>query len=107
MNYFSPSSARQLLASCGFEILLQEATFPIDMFLLMGDNYVGDDQLGRSCHKKRMALELNLAAAGQTEAKRALYRAFAENNLGREIMVIGRKVGADASGGSTGNGGGQ
>jgi len=91
INYFNPDSIKKLLTRCGFEILLQEGTFPIDMFLLMGDNYVGNDEVGRSCHKKRMALELNLAAAGLTETKRTLYRAFADNNLGREIMVVGRK----------------
>lgn len=91
VNYFDPDAIKKLLATCGFEILLQEATFPIDMFLLMGDNYVGNDEVGRSCHKKRMALELNLAAAGLTETKRQLYRAFADNNLGREIMIVGRK----------------
>jgi hypothetical protein len=72
-------------------IVNTEATFPIDLFLLMGENYVGDDELGRRCHGKRKRLEINLEKAGLTDLKRSLYRSFAELGIGREIQVIGRK----------------
>ena len=59
----------------------------------MGDNYVGDDELGRACHVKRMTFEKNLAAAGLNDIKRKLYRALAAEGLGREIVLVGRKRG--------------
>ncbi|OGQ00125.1 MAG: methyltransferase type 12 [Deltaproteobacteria bacterium RBG_19FT_COMBO_60_16] len=93
VNYFDFDSLSRLLDACGFETVLREATFPIDLFLLMGDNYVGDDLLGRQCHGKRKALELTLARAGQNEVRRALYRAFAENGIGREAVVFARGKG--------------
>jgi len=91
LNYFSFDSLERLLERCGFQICLRETTFPIDMFLLMGDDYVGNDQLGRACHVKRMTFERNLASAGLNDIKRRLYRALAAEGLGREIVMVGRK----------------
>mgnify|MGYP001558721947 CR=1 FL=1 len=88
VNYFDFESAGRLLEACGFRVLLREATFPIDIFLLMGDNYVGNDALGRQCHGKRKALEENLAKAGQTGVKRSLYQALARSGLGREAVLF-------------------
>jgi SAM-dependent methyltransferase len=90
INYFDFDSLHRLLDR-RFEVVSTQATFPIDLFLLMGDNYVGDDRLGRICHGKRKALELNLAAAGLSELKQRLYRAMAELNIGRDIVMVGRK----------------
>lgn len=90
-HYFSPDSLQQLLERHAFNVLSKEASFPIDMFLLMGDNYVGDNTLGRACHHKRVRFETQLAAAGKNELKRKLYQALAELNLGREICIYGQK----------------
>lgn len=91
LNYFTPDSLSFLMQRVGLDIFLKETSFPIDMFLLMGDNYIGNEQLGRSCHHKRVRFEANLAHAGLNELKRKLYRSLAEINLGREICVYGRK----------------
>ena len=69
----------------------REATFPIDMFLLMGDNYVGNDALRRQCHGERMAFERNVTRAGLTHVKREMYRAFAASGLGREVLLLGKR----------------
>jgi len=90
INYFDFDSLSQLLSSCGFEVVLRETSFPIDMFLLMGDNYVGNDALGRQLHGKRKTLEHNLALAGMSDVKLTLYRAFASSGLGRHAQVVGR-----------------
>ncbi len=91
INFFDFDSLSRLLSSCGFGVVLREATFPIDMFLLMGDNYVGDDGLGRQCHAKRKLFEQNLARAGLSSTKRRLYRSLAEAGLGREVVVMAAK----------------
>lgn len=70
---------------------LKETSFPIDMLLLMGDNYIGNEQLGRACHHKRVRFEASLANAGLNELKRKLYRSLAEINLGREVCIYGKK----------------
>lgn len=91
VNYFDFDSLSLLLRKTGFEEFLKEATFPIDMFLLMGYNYVGDDEAGRFCHNKRKTFEINLTRAGQKTAKRELYKAFAEQGIGREVVFYARK----------------
>ncbi|MBN2374039.1 class I SAM-dependent methyltransferase [bacterium] len=92
INYFDFNSLRLLLKNNGFRIVSCEATFPIDMFLLMGDNYIDNDTLGRQCHAKRKGMERNLTKAKMTNLKRELYRAFSSIGVGREAQVIGQKT---------------
>lgn len=95
ISYFDFGSLGRLLEKAGFEVVTCEATFPIDVFLLMGDNYVGNDALGRECHGKRKTLERNLALAGMTDFKRSLYAALASVGIGREVQIFGRKKSHD------------
>ncbi len=90
VNYFDVASIQRLLAE-RFEIVSVETTFPIDLFLLMGDNYVGDDDLGRACHAKRKTFELALARAGMTPLKQEMYRSLAALGIGRDVFVVARK----------------
>ncbi|MEI8349169.1 MAG: class I SAM-dependent methyltransferase [Candidatus Omnitrophota bacterium] len=92
INYFDFDSLSKLLKNSGFKIISCEATFPIDIFLLMGDNYVNNEVLGRQCHTKRKQFELNLCKAGMKSIYKKLYQRLAEMKIGREIVVYGRKV---------------
>lgn len=91
LNYFDFDSLEALLASEGLEPVRRETSFPIDLFLLMGDNYVGDDALGRVCHARRMALESALHDAGRGELLEQLYDAFAGLGIGRHAVVYARR----------------
>jgi SAM-dependent methyltransferase len=91
VNYFDVHSIQRLLQE-RFEIVSVETSFPIDLFLLMGDNYLGDDERGRACHAKRKAFELALARAGQTALKQKLYRSLAQLGIGRDVFVVARKA---------------
>ena len=87
LNYFSSASLRKLLSGTGFSVALTEASFPMEMFLLFGENYVGERALGRGCHEKRMAFEMNLRRNGFEQALRSFYQALAEHNLGRQVTA--------------------
>lgn len=91
INYFDFNSLSSLVTRCGFEVLQQEATFPIDLFLLMGENYIGNDDVGRACHSKRMQFEQSLHAAGADGLLNQLYSALASLGLGREVVLFARK----------------
>jgi 2-polyprenyl-3-methyl-5-hydroxy-6-metoxy-1,4-benzoquinol methylase len=91
INYFGFETLARLLESCGFDVIKRQATFPIDLFLLMGDNYIGNDALGRQCHAKRKRFEQALESAGMSDLRQQLYQAFAALGIGREILMIGRK----------------
>jgi SAM-dependent methyltransferase len=90
VNYFDVPSIQRLLSD-RFEMVAVETTFPIDLFLLMGDNYIGDDVVGRACHAKRKTFELEMARAGMTSVKQQMYRALAPLGIGRDIFVVARK----------------
>lgn len=92
INYFTFESLERLLCSLGFCVLLKTATFPMEVFLLMGDNYVGNDALGRTCHGRRKRFELNLKLGGLDALKRALYATLAEHGVGREIVMLAKQV---------------
>lgn len=88
LNYFSGSTLKALLEGNGFSVRVLEASFPLEMFLLMGEKYVGDPELGRACHLKRVAFEANLRKQGRRAEMRALYRALASQNLGRQVVAF-------------------
>jgi hypothetical protein len=80
-----------LVERCGFEVCHIESTFPIDMFLLMGENYVGNDECGRKVHSLRKMFEKSLALADANELRAGLYKAFADLGIGREVVLFARK----------------
>jgi SAM-dependent methyltransferase len=91
VNYFDVDSIQRLLAE-RFAVVSVETSFPIDLFLLMGDNYVGNDQLGRACHAKRKQFELALARADKSALRQEIYRRLAGLGIGRDVFVIARKA---------------
>lgn len=87
LNYFDGKSLKKLLTGLGYQVERLESSFPMEMFLLFGHNYVQDGALGRQCHEQRMAFELNLRKQGQTSVLRRFYQSLAEQNLGRQIVA--------------------
>jgi len=60
INYFDFDSLEKLLKSLDYEIVLRTTDFPMEFFLLMGEDYIGNDEVGSKCHQKRMKFELSL-----------------------------------------------
>jgi 2-polyprenyl-3-methyl-5-hydroxy-6-metoxy-1,4-benzoquinol methylase len=96
LNYFDFDSLRGLLEKSGFRAVETFATFPMEFFLLMGENYIGNDAVGRRCHGLRKSLELNLRLSDHGRLKSALYSGFAESGIGREILMVARREPHDA-----------
>lgn len=91
INYFTFDSLQTLLERVGFKVLKKDAMFPIDIFLLMGSNYIGNDKIGRDCHAKRKNFEIKLFRFGMNDFKKELYEFFACRNIGREIVLYAKK----------------
>lgn len=87
LNYFSPATLRGLLEGEGFDVPLVKGSFPVEMFLLFGQNYVGHPEVGRACHEQRVAFEANLRAAGMEEVLHDFYVGLAANGLGRVVSA--------------------
>ena len=92
LNYFTVASVTALIRRAGFEPISVQSSFPMEFFLLMGENYVADPVLGRLCHAKRKAFELALHATGLSDLKARLYEALAGLGLGRTVVVLARRV---------------
>ena len=88
LNYFDFSSLSAVLERLGFTLAERQTSFPMEMFLLMGEDYTADPALGRACHNRRKRFDLALAETGLNEVRRHFYRALADAGLGREAVIF-------------------
>jgi SAM-dependent methyltransferase len=91
LNYFDFDSLRGLLERSGFEVLRASTSFPMELFALMGERYVGNDAVGRQCHERRMRLERLLCEHGRADLLQRLYGALAELGIGRHVTLFARR----------------
>jgi SAM-dependent methyltransferase len=87
VNYFDHDSIAGLLERLGFQIVDRLADFPMELFLLMGDDYTADPSLGSRVHERRRRLDLGL----ESEVRRSLGRAWARAGVGRNAVVVARR----------------
>ena len=86
INYFNFQSLEKLLKFYGFETLLKTTDFPMELFLLMGDNYIDKPKLGKVCHQKRINFELSIPK----ELRQNLYNQLAKLELGRQCILYAK-----------------
>jgi 2-polyprenyl-3-methyl-5-hydroxy-6-metoxy-1,4-benzoquinol methylase len=91
INYFSIESLQKFLESQGFSVIEKTTDFPMELFLLMGDNYIRDPQVGSLCHQKRKLFELAIPRS----LRHSLYSCFAHHSLGRCCIVYARLKNSD------------
>ncbi len=92
INYFTAASLQTCLANNGFAPLKTTGSFPLEMFLLMGMDYIDDHAVGRAIHQRRKQLEMNLDRIGQTGLKRQIYDALCALGVGRQVTVVAQKM---------------
>lgn len=91
INYFDTKSLPGLLERFGFEIEKVEPTFPIELFLLFGDDYVSDSSLGGPVHRRVEQFESSMKQAGKEALLDNLYEAFGKLGFGRRILVTAER----------------
>ncbi|MBI4949507.1 MAG: class I SAM-dependent methyltransferase [Deltaproteobacteria bacterium] len=91
INYFNHATLSALLKRCGFSVIGSTSMFPMDFFLLMGDNYVGNDEVGRASHLRRKRLDIMLNEPELREFKKEMYGIMAKHGIGREAVIFGKK----------------
>ncbi len=89
LNYFGFDSLERLMTRCEFILCGRHTSFPMEMFALQGDVYMGDAKLGRLLHKKRKVFDETIGQTPQT--RRAFYHSLSQAGLGREAIVFGQK----------------
>jgi 2-polyprenyl-3-methyl-5-hydroxy-6-metoxy-1,4-benzoquinol methylase len=86
VNYFNTESLRKLVESLGFELVCSTSDFPMELFLLMDNDYVGNPEVGKRCHSKRVGFELSLSGT----LRRNIYQSIAKAGIGRSCIVFAR-----------------
>jgi SAM-dependent methyltransferase len=87
LNYFDFNSISRLLNTNGFYVVDEFGDFPMEFFIMFGDDYIDNPEIGAACHEKRMNLELALP----TDVRQSMYRSFAEQDIVRNCLVIAMK----------------
>lgn len=91
LNYFSHSTLDHFLTSNDFKIIKKGSSFPLEIFLLFGDDYVSNKSLGKVCHEKRVNFERNLLNNRNENVLDKFYQKLAEINLGRTAIIYAKK----------------
>ena len=93
LQMFTPKTLQLLVRRCGFQILDMRGTFPMERFLLGSREgcYVGNDTIGRACHTRRMAYELEAVQTGRWPQVEQTYRMNMAQRIGRELVFICRR----------------
>lgn len=92
LNYWNFESFKVFLNRAGFEIIYQTSSFPLEMFLLMDEDYIKAKELGKIAHSKRLQFESKFKEIGRTEDIFMIYQKLSEINIGREIQVVAKRV---------------
>lgn len=87
INYFSHDSLAATLAACGLRMASLTTDFPMELFLLLGEDYVAEPALGPLLHEKRCRFELALPK----QLRQRLYAAFAAAGAGRNSLAFAVK----------------
>jgi 2-polyprenyl-3-methyl-5-hydroxy-6-metoxy-1,4-benzoquinol methylase len=90
LNYFTHETLQKVLQNSGFEVIESTSSFPIDFFLLMGDDYIGNDKVGKEAHQRRKNFEKHFENAGELPLLECIYSKLSELGIGREIVIFAR-----------------
>lgn len=87
VNYFNFDSMRSSLKANGFDVVYESATYPMELFLCQGEDYINNATKGKEVHDIVKKTLLNMSDDNRT----LLLEAFAAKGLGRDIVMIGKK----------------
>lgn len=92
INYFDSQSLANLVERVGFQTEHLNTSFPLEIFLLMGDDYLDEPGLGKVIHNKRKQFEMILEKTGRSSLRKDLYCRLESLGLGRELTLYARKI---------------
>ncbi len=89
VNYFKLSSLTALLYKHGFVVAQLYATYPMEIFLLQGLDYIENQKLGRRVHESRKRFEMAMHQSERGIADLVhLQQGFARSGMGRDLVVL-------------------
>lgn len=92
LSYFNSESLTSLTSAVGFHPVIVTTDFPLEMFLLWGEDYIGQPEVGASVHERRVKFESAFRETGRAHELREIYQALGDLGIGRQIRYLGQKV---------------
>ncbi|WP_193172971.1 class I SAM-dependent methyltransferase [Nisaea nitritireducens] len=88
INYLTFDAVEAMMHDVGIMPFHRHGEFPMELWLLLGFDYISDRSIGADCHNRRVAFERSVP----TEVRRRLYKAFGEAGFGRTMFIAGRRA---------------
>lgn len=92
INFFSLNTIDKVVEKAGYEVLHKTVQYPLEFFLLQGDDYIAMPELGKMCHQKRVEFERSFTTTDKASDLEAIYNAFARVGIGRDMYIVARSV---------------
>jgi predicted SAM-dependent methyltransferase len=92
LNYWSRETIVGFLQKCGFEIECLTTDFPMEIFPLLGEDYISKPDIGRNAHLKRVGFEKYLHQAHAEMLKDSLYLSLAQLGIGRNMYIVAKLI---------------
>jgi len=80
LNYFTPTSLRQLLERCGLGVLHLRTTYPVELLKIHGYDYSIDSSVGPQLNKRRGRLQELWRSSGMSQ----------QTKIGRTVWAIAK-----------------
>ena len=90
INYFQVQTFKSLFERHGLDPIDVTTTFPIEFFLLFGDDYVRNPEIGGSCHNRRVNFENAFIETGNKALLNDFYNNLSSLGFGRQIECLSR-----------------
>ncbi len=88
VTYFDHRSLGELLERLDLPVRQVMGTFPMELFPLLGWDYLADGDVGPDCHRRRVAFEELVASAAGPEVLERLYTALGSAGFGRAVLLF-------------------
>ncbi|MBU1121669.1 MAG: class I SAM-dependent methyltransferase [Candidatus Omnitrophica bacterium] len=88
LNYWSIKTMKRLLLNNGFKIKYLTGDFPMEIFPLMGEDYILYPEFGRKAHLKRIHFEECFSKVNAYGLKDKLFEAFAKIGIVRGVHIF-------------------
>lgn len=92
LNFFSLETIDAVMTRAGYEIVRKTVQYPLELFLLQGDDYVVEPDIGNICHKKRMVFEESFRETGRDSDLEQLYEGFTRLGIGRDMYIFAKPI---------------
>lgn len=87
LNYWNFDSMEVFLNNCGYDVEYRTTGFPVELFLLLGEDYIENPEKGPVIHQKRLKFEQAFKDGINNSKLTEIYDKMAEIGIGREIRV--------------------